>query len=88
MTDTIFEAGLMVCAVGMLGSFLRLVRGPALADRVLAIDALAVQSLTVFAGLALAQRRVEILEPVLVVALVGFVTTVALARLIQPPSSK
>ena len=69
----------------MTGGFIRLLRGPDLADRVLALDAITVQAVVLFAGLALLQRRVELLAPMVVIALVGFVATVTLSRLIRRP---
>jgi multicomponent Na+:H+ antiporter subunit F len=83
MTEILIQAGLFLCAAGMTGGFIRLLRGPDLADRVLALDAITVQSLVLFAGLALLQQRVEILAPMMVIALVGFVATVSLSRLIK-----
>lgn len=85
MTEIILQAGLFLCAAGMTGGFIRLLRGPDLADRILALDAITVQSLVLFAGLALLQRRTELLAPMMVIALVGFVATVSLSRLIRRP---
>ena len=85
MTELILQAGLFLCAAGMTGGFIRLLRGPDLADRILALDAITVQALVLFAGLALLQRRTELLAPMMVIALVGFVATVSLSRLIRRP---
>jgi multicomponent Na+:H+ antiporter subunit F len=85
MTEILLQAGLFLCAAGMTGGFIRLLRGPDLADRVLALDAITVQAVVLFAGLALLQRRVELLAPMVVIALVGFVATVTLCRLIRRP---
>ena len=85
MTEIVLQAGLFLCAAGMAGGFIRLLRGPDLADRVLALDAITVQTVVLFAGLALLQRRVELLAPMVVIALVGFVATVTLSRLIRRP---
>jgi len=85
MTEIVLQAGLFLCAAGMTGGFIRLLRGPDLADRVLALDAITVQAVVLFAGLALLQRRVELLAPMVVIALVGFVATVTLSRLIRRP---
>lgn len=85
MIEHLIQAGLFLCAAGMTCSFVRLLRGPDLADRVLALDAITVQSLVLFAGLALLQRRTELLAPMMVIALVGFVATVSLSRLIRRP---
>jgi len=85
MTEILIQTGLSLCALGMLASFIRLLRGPGLANRVLALDAITIQSLVLFAGLALDQQRSVILLPLLVIAVVAFVSTVALARLIDHP---
>jgi multicomponent Na+:H+ antiporter subunit F len=85
MTEIVLQAGLFLCAAGMTGGFIRLLRGPDLADRVLALDAITLQAVVLFAGLALLQRRVELLAPMMVIALVGFVATVTLSRLIRRP---
>lgn len=85
MTEILLQAGLFLCAAGMTGGFIRLLRGPDLADRVLALDAITLQAVVLFAGLALLQRRIELLAPMVVIALVGFVATVTLSRLIRRP---
>jgi multicomponent Na+:H+ antiporter subunit F len=85
MTEIVLQAGLFLCAAGMTGGFIRLLRGPDLADRVLALDAITLQAVVLFAGLALLQRRVELLAPMMFIALVGFVATVTLSRLIRRP---
>lgn len=85
MTELLIQVGLSLCALGMLASFIRLLRGPGLANRVLALDAITLQSLVLFAGLALAQQRAVILLPLLVIAVVAFISTVSLSRLIDHP---
>ncbi|MEM6355995.1 MAG: monovalent cation/H+ antiporter complex subunit F [Pseudomonadota bacterium] len=64
-------------------TFLRLVLGPTVADRVVAVDMLSV--LTVgFAGLrAVAADEVAYLDIALVLAIAGFLGTLALARFIM-----
>ncbi|MEM7527989.1 MAG: cation:proton antiporter [Pseudomonadota bacterium] len=64
-------------------TFLRLVLGPTIADRVVAVDMLSV--LTVgFAGLrAIAAEEVAYLDIALVLAIAGFLATLAFARFIM-----
>jgi multicomponent Na+:H+ antiporter subunit F len=85
MNDFIIQTGIFLCVAGMLASFIRLLRGPGLANRILALDAITIQSLVLIAGLALDQQRAVILLPLLVIALVAFIATVSLSRLIDPP---
>ena len=70
--------GLLIVAVIL--TFIRLARGPSLPDRVLALDAM---TLTIVSFCALAAIRTAeraYLDIAAVLALVGFLSTVALAR--------
>ena len=72
------SAGLMILAV-LLG-FVRLVKGPSLPDRVVALDMMTI-CIVAFCGLAaIRYNEKAFLDVALVLALVGFLATVALAR--------
>ena len=58
----------------------RLVRGPALHDRVLAIDTLYVNTIALLVLLGVRYDTQAYFEAALVVALLGFVSTIALAK--------
>ena len=61
-------------------AFVRLVRGPSLPDRVVALDMMTL-AIVGFCGLAAVRSGVSaFLDVALVLALVGFLATVALAR--------
>jgi multicomponent Na+:H+ antiporter subunit F len=62
---------------------LRLVRGPTLADRVVALDGLVVTIVTVIVVDAARRRSGVFLDVAVVVAFVGFVGTSAAARFIE-----
>lgn len=75
-------------ALGMLGLamvlvFVRLARGPSVPDRVVALDLLTTALLGIVAVAAVAQDAVALLDVALVLALVGFIGTVAFARYIE-----
>ncbi len=70
--------GVVLIAVAM--AFWRLMRGPSLPDRVVALDMMTV-AIIAFCGLAAIRYRTSaFLDVALVLALVGFLATVALAR--------
>ncbi len=70
--------GLIVAAVAL--TFVRLARGPSLPDRVVALDMMTVATVA-FCGLAAIRAEDgAFLDVALVLALVGFLATVALAR--------
>lgn len=61
----------------------RLLRGPQLPDRVLALDTLYVNVIALVIVLGLRLRSDLLFEAALVIAMLGFVATVALARFIS-----
>ena len=61
-------------------AFIRLARGPRLADRVVALDMMTVTIICVCGVAAVATGVYALLDVALVLALVGFLATVALAR--------
>jgi multicomponent Na+:H+ antiporter subunit F len=74
---------LVVINLALLLAFWRLVRGPSLADRVVALDlitTLIIGDITVF---AIANNQPLLLDLVLVLALIAFLATVAFAHYIE-----
>lgn len=61
----------------------RLVRGPDAPDRVLAIDTLYINAVALVVLLGIAYDTQTLFEAALLVALIGFVSTVALARYVH-----
>ena len=62
---------------------LRLLRGPSVPDRVLALDSLYVNAVAVAILLGIGYDSAAYFEAALVIALIGFVATVALARFVS-----
>ena len=63
-------------------SALRLARGPSVLDRVLALDMLYANAVAVAILLGIRYDSTAYFEAALVIALIGFVSTVALARFV------
>lgn len=91
--NSIFEVGgflgvAVTIAFVMLGfalvmTFVRLVRGPSLADRVVALDMLTVLAMGFIALRVIATDQVLFLEIAIALGLVSFLATVFFARLIE-----
>ncbi len=64
-------------------AFVRLARGPSLPDRVVALDLTAVIAVGIIAAYAIDVRQRAFLDAALVVALIGFLGTVAFARYVE-----
>jgi multicomponent K+:H+ antiporter subunit F len=74
------DIALAMLALAMLLCLFRLLRGPAMADRVLALDTLYINSL---AGLMVAGVRLDdptFFDAAIVIGLLGFIGTVAFAK--------
>jgi multicomponent Na+:H+ antiporter subunit F len=76
-------AALTLLALGGSCFFTRLVRGPSLADRVVALDGLVVTIVATIVVDAVRRRSAVFLDVAVVVAFVGFVGTAAAARFIE-----
>jgi multicomponent Na+:H+ antiporter subunit F len=71
-----------VLAAGMVLSFIRLVQGPTLADRVVAVDALATMAIGALVLIAVITGQGLLLDIALAIALVVFLGTIAMAMTI------
>ena len=82
-SDPVAAATTIATGLVLLGAFLaslRLVLGPSLADRVVALDYLAVLLALLAALLAIGSGEGVLLDVTMVLSLMGFVATVAFAR--------
>lgn len=76
-------ASLVALTVSFLLSLLRMVKGPSLADRAVAVDLMAALAIGIMAVTAIALESSALLQPALVLAFVAFLATVAFARYIE-----
>ena len=80
VVQTAADLALAMLALAMLLCLFRLLRGPSMADRILALDTLYINSL---AGLMVAGVRLEdptFFDAAIVIGMLGFVGTVAFAK--------
>lgn len=77
------EIASILLVAGLALTFLRLLRGPTLADRVVALDLIAIIAVGIIAVYALRTGEEQLLDAAVVLALISFVATVALARIIE-----
>jgi multicomponent Na+:H+ antiporter subunit F len=74
---------LTMLAAAALVAFVRLLRGPSLPDRVVAIDLIGVLSVGLIVVISAATGVAALLDVAIVIALVSFVGTVAYARYVE-----
>ena len=79
-------AALVMVSAALLISFVRLVRGPTLPDRVVAVDLIGVCSVGLMVLGAAVNAERAFLDAAVVIALLGFLGTIAYARYAEEES--
>ncbi len=80
---TAIDISFVLVMLGVVGGFIRLVKGPSLPDRIVALDMMTVLIVS-FCGLyALQSGQTAFVDVAIVLALIGFLATVALARFVE-----
>ncbi|WP_158043860.1 monovalent cation/H+ antiporter complex subunit F [Skermanella pratensis] len=77
------EITFIVLLISILIAFVRLVRGPSLPDRIVALDLLTLLAVGVIALFAIREDKPVFLDAAIALALVAFLGTVAYARFLE-----
>jgi multicomponent K+:H+ antiporter subunit F len=80
MLDLALLTGIGLICLSMLLVLVRVLRGPTLPDRIVALDALYVNAIALIILLGIAEADQVYFESALLIALIGFASTVALAK--------
>ena len=78
--DTVVTAVQILLGMGALAALYRLVIGPTLPDRILALDTLYINSIALIVLFGIHAGTSLYFEAALLIALIGFVSTVAVAK--------
>jgi multicomponent Na+:H+ antiporter subunit F len=78
--DLLVNASVLMVSAAILIAFVRVVRGPTLPDRVVGVDLIGVSAVGLMVLAALGSRESSFLDAAVVIALLGFLGTVAYAR--------
>ena len=76
-------ATMIAVAVSILVASLRVMRGPSLPDRVVALDLVGLLAVSVISVVAIATQKPVLLDAAIALALIAFLSTVAFARFIE-----
>jgi len=74
---------MVAVAVSILVASLRVMRGPSLPDRVVALDLVGLLAVSVISVAAIATQKPVLLDAAIALALIAFLSTVAFARFIE-----
>jgi len=82
MTDIAFQIALGAVAVALLLNGWRLLKGPALGDRIVALDTMVINAIAVIVLIGMIGGNDTYFEAALLLAMVGFVGTIAYCKFI------
>lgn len=82
------DIALGLLSIALVPIVYRLVRGPSLADRIIAVDLAGTVAVGVFAVYAVRTDRSTLLDPALVIALISFLGTVVFAWYLERMGSE
>jgi len=82
MLDKVIVIASVMLAIALILSVYRLFRGPSLPDRILALDTLYINAIALIILLGVLQRSLIFFEAAMLMAVMGFVGTVAVAKYI------
>ena len=80
MIDLSLRIAAVVVGLALLLNLFRLLRGPDLADRLLALDTMYINSIAMIILYGMYRETTLYFEAALLIALIGFVSTVAVAK--------
>ena len=83
MLDLVSQISLVTLGLALLVVFVRLVKGPTLPDRIVAMDLFNVLIVGIIVVLAASTRVRATLDAAIVIALIGFLATVAYATYVE-----
>jgi multicomponent Na+:H+ antiporter subunit F len=83
MLDVISQLTLAILGVALIIAFVRLVKGPTLPDRIVAMDLFGVLIVALIVVVAASSRVRATLDAAIVIALIGFLGTVAYATYVE-----
>lgn len=81
--DWLVDAMMFLMSIGMALCIIRLMRGPSIADRAVALDQIAVGVVAIVLLYSIRVNDPVYLDAAMVVALIGFLGTLAFARYIE-----
>ncbi|MGO1058657.1 Na(+)/H(+) antiporter subunit F1 [Planococcus sp. FY231025] len=83
MIETMLTVALSLFILAILLALYRIIRGPSMPDRVVALDMIGVNLISAVAVFSVALETRAFLEVILIVGILAFISTIALARFVE-----
>lgn len=83
MLDTVITIVLFLMSLSVLGCFVRIIKGPTMSDRIVALDTIGINLIAIIGIVMINQNTYAYSDIILVIAIIGFVGTISLAKFID-----
>jgi multicomponent Na+:H+ antiporter subunit F len=83
MIESVTGIALSVLAVSLVLTMIRLVRGPAIEDRIVALDLMATIAVCITVVMAIRYHSSELIDVAIILAVISFLGTVAFANYLE-----
>jgi multicomponent Na+:H+ antiporter subunit F len=83
MLEIVIRIALLLCSLSMLGLIYRVIKGPTVPDRVIALDAIGINLLAITALISIVLKSPAFLEIILLIGILAFIGTIAFAKYLE-----
>ncbi|PLR79364.1 Na(+)/H(+) antiporter subunit F [Bacillus sp. V3-13] len=83
MFNVVMQLSLLFISLSMLGLIYRLIKGPSVPDRVVALDAIGINLVAIIAIVSIILRTSAFLEVILLIGILAFIGTVAFSKYLE-----
>ncbi|CAH0344619.1 MULTISPECIES: Na(+)/H(+) antiporter subunit F1 [unclassified Bacillus (in: firmicutes)] len=83
MFEIVLQISLLCVSISMLGLLYRLIKGPTVPDRVVALDAMGINLIAIMALTSMLLDTTAYLEGILLLGILSFIGTVAFSKFIE-----
>lgn len=83
MIDLILKVSLVLFMVGIALSLVRVIKGPSLPDRAIALDTISVNLISAIAIISIVLKTKAFLEAILILGILSFIGTIAFSKYIE-----
>ncbi|TKC15525.1 Na(+)/H(+) antiporter subunit F1 [Robertmurraya kyonggiensis] len=83
MLDIVIRIALFCLALAMVALIYRVIKGPSMPDRIIALDAIGINLVAIIALISIELRTNAFLEIILLIGILAFIGTVAFAKYLE-----
>jgi len=83
LAEILYNSAVVIALVAMVLAVFRMLKGPNVADRVVALDVMTIISISLIVYVSMLAQRIIYLDVAMVYALISFIGVVAIARYLE-----